>query len=184
MTKENFLKGIKSLVVFFYEGVPDENGLEQYYEILRNIPDEIWKLIVKKIILTRESRCFPRPAEIVRIYKQRGLIEDEIRERAFRAYEDAVKMAQLAGQYRNVQFDDKVIHKVILAGWGSWEAFVLSDEDPKWEEKRFVELYMRCFTDKDKDEIKYLAGNCSNEEIITQKKVLKQAIKQLERGEQ
>lgn len=126
-----FIRGFTGLCELFDKTVSD-SLTDIYYESLKSMSDDEFKAAVNRIITT--AKFFPKPADFLETLR----IDESAQ--AIMAYEKAINAGQQYGAYRSVQFDDPAIHSTIEL-MGGWQKFCLSEDERKWQQKEFEEIY-------------------------------------------
>jgi len=107
-----------------------EAALAAYWMALSDISIETIRQRATSHLKT--SEFFPKPSDLRN--------QTDISDIAVMAWDTTYKAIKKYGGYQSVRFSDPVIHSVIHV-MGGWEEVCWSDEDYKWVEKRFLDLY-------------------------------------------
>lgn len=133
MTEDTWNTGILSLQAVY--GKLEVGQLKIYAQILKDIPDEIFKAGITRLIHEYQYDSFPKPAVII---KYCGIDAKSKAINALRVLKEAIFKV---GPYQSIDFDDSTLHAVIerFGGWVS--VCQLSEDDWRYKEKMFLESY-------------------------------------------
>ena len=111
---------------------------EIYFNVLKEYPIEKVKAGMNKILKNRVYSSFPKPADIIEAIE--GYKED-LRSIALEQFIVAKSAMGTEGPYRNVKFDDPIIHTTIAA-ISTWPDFcVVETSKIHWLEEEFIDKY-------------------------------------------
>lgn len=113
-----------------------EGVVALYAEVLQEYPlPEVIQAMRHHLRDPERGQFFPKPADLVRS------IEGESETRALRAWTRAELAVWDVGQYQSVDFEDPILHRVIV-DMGGWPEFCAwPDEERPYRRKEFVSRY-------------------------------------------
>ena len=129
---------------------PSKMLITAYFNALKDYSiDEVRKGI-SSVIQSHKYDSLPKPAQIIQH------ITGDPEAKALLAWDKFLNALRQHGYYRPIQFDDPVIHSVIQAMGGWLEAGEWLEDDLRWHQQRFVDLYKAL--SKKKKHPEYLPG--------------------------
>lgn len=129
---------LMSTLYEIYDKEGSATKTELYFNLLEEYPIEIIKKAVTKILKSRIYSSFPKPSDIIEAIE--GSKED-LKSTALDQFQTTNSAAGNQGPYRNVKFDDPIIH-IVLTAMGGWNNFCMFETSRlHWIEEEFVEKY-------------------------------------------
>jgi hypothetical protein len=133
MKTESWIKGMGVLEATYGKVSTDKQDL--YFELLQEIPGEVFEAGVKKLVLNYEYPTFPTPAIIA---KYCGMDQDSKAHNAMLVLKDAVRSV---GVYQSVDLGDRALHAVVDRFGGWKEVCSWPDSDWSYREKMMMQAY-------------------------------------------
>ena len=138
MTYNEFTKGLALVLATFGNVKIQDNTIEAWFELLKDLQNEQFKYAVM-CICEKESNFYPTTNFV-------GLVKSYLKQdkklTAFNAWQAVVTAMQKSGGCQSVRFSDPVIHSVIEA-MGGWMRVCTLPFDT-WLERQFCEYYGYC----------------------------------------
>lgn len=107
--------------------------MDTYWALLGPFSDEEAVSVLTRVI--REGTFFPKPGEIT------TLLEGSRKDRGLLSWVSVVGALKSRSPWDSIQFEDATVNDVVEF-MGGWPAICLwSNDDLKWKEKEFVDLY-------------------------------------------
>jgi len=163
ISRDKFNQVMNHLSFVYTKDFPDETIHELYFQIfsMEFDNDEEFGQAALKVIKTRVFPSFPKPAEFLEALK----IKDDLEGKSLVARIEVEKAISKYGAYKNVCFDDPIIHACIRDLFGGWVKACT------WELKEFDKImtfeFPTLYTYYAKNKIKnipiYLTGIASND---------------------
>lgn len=151
-----------------YQREPTKLLLKAYYMALKDLNDIDYERAIGNVLQDRKFNKMPMPGEI-REYAV-GSIDDK----ATLAYDVFTKGKAKTGAYDTVQFEDRIIHAVVMAmgGWSGLTGVCMITEDEwRFKRKEFIDLYKAISRQSDREIPEKLIGisehSCSQNEDWT-----------------
>jgi len=131
---KRFLNAMAAMEQNFFTECSEEKT-KLYFNMLSDLSIEEFEAAVYKIINESLYRSFPTIGMI------RQALYGSIEDQATIAWYKVIVAMKTLGAYESIEFDDAVIHSVIefLGGWP--KLCRTTEDEMKWKEKEFVNLY-------------------------------------------
>lgn len=143
---------VKELVMVgeMFDKTLTEGLVELYFETLKDLSLDQIKSAISHIANT--ATFFPKPVDF------RNATGGNTELQALTAWEKTRKAVRSVGRYESVEFDDPVIHSVIIL-MGGWEGFcgIEGYDSEKWQQHDFEKMYKAMVGDN-REHPEYLAG--------------------------
>lgn len=104
-----------------------------YWQALKPFPDEKCVEAFNRILLS--VKFFPKPGEILEV------LQGSQTYRATLAWLEVIEALSSIGCYQSVEFQDRAIHSTIEAMGGWVELSKITNDEIKWKQKEFENLY-------------------------------------------
>ena len=158
ITEQGFINTMNALVEVYPKEAPSPNGQKIYFMIFqRNFEsDEELQAATYRVLEERVFSSFPKPAEFL----EAGKRKEDLETKSIKATVELERAINKIGAYRNVAFDDPLIHRCIIDLFGSWPKLCQMDrlelkEAMKWD---FPKVYKMRAQEKIKNIPIYLEG--------------------------
>lgn len=162
ITEEGFINTMNALADIYQKEVPSPSAQKTYFMIFQNNfnSDEELMSATYKVLQERVFPTFPKPSEFLEAGKRKDDLEGKI----IKASLEIRAAIKKAGAYRNVCFEDPVIHACIKDLFGGWVKICTAEIEDfenamKWD---FPKIYKYHSNNKIKNIPIFLTGISSN----------------------